>query len=104
MGYKQGFECYYTYVSIPISALQRNAAEVVRKMLASGQSVDITDRGRVVALLSPPRQSGGLQRLRDMGMTRQADPQALQKGLARISGLPALDLAGALNEQRDSDR
>ncbi len=89
---------------IPISALQRNAAAVVRRVVASGVAAEITDRGRVVAILSPPPQASGLEWLRRLGMTRPAEPGALAKVLARTGALPALGLVQALAEQRDSER
>lgn len=89
---------------LPISALQRNAAAVIRKMAASGVSVEITDRGRVVAILSPPPHASGLDRLRRIGVTRPGDPAEVAKVLARVDALPALGLVDALAEQRDSER
>ncbi|MGQ0679881.1 MAG: hypothetical protein ACT4OM_09560 [Actinomycetota bacterium] len=77
---------------------------MVREMLAAGGSVEVTDRGRVVAVLSPPRSSDGIQRLRELGVTRPGDRTALSKGLEQIALLPEVDLPGALEEQRDSRR
>lgn len=91
-------------MATPISALQRNAARIVRKIAASGVAEEITDRGRVVAILSPPATAHGLDRLREVGATRPADPTALREVLALLPDLPALGLAAALAEQRDSDR
>jgi antitoxin (DNA-binding transcriptional repressor) of toxin-antitoxin stability system len=50
-------------MAIPISALQRNAAAVVRKVNASGQAESITDRGKVVAVISPASKLTGMDRL-----------------------------------------
>lgn len=87
-----------------ISALQRNASAVVRRVVSSGESEEITDRGRVVAVLSPPQRSSGLQRLRDSGVVRAAIPAAMSEALASSEDLPDLDIAGALVEQRDIER
>ena len=91
-------------MTIPISALQRNAAEVIRRVAGSGISEEITDRGRVVAVLSPPVRADGMERLRRMGMTRSPDAHALTRALEQVDSLPALALSEALAEQRDSDR
>jgi antitoxin (DNA-binding transcriptional repressor) of toxin-antitoxin stability system len=91
-------------MATPISALQRNAASVVRKVTASGVAEEITDRGRVVAVLTPPPVVDGLQRLRQAGVTRAADSRLLHEALAQVGSIPPLDLAGALAEQRDHER
>ena len=91
-------------MTIPVSALQRNAAEVIRRVAGSGISEEITDRGRVVAILSPPVRADGIERLRKMGMTRPPDPDALRQALEQVDSLPALALSEALAEQRDRDR
>lgn len=96
--------CYDTHMTIPVSALQRNASEVIRRVAGSGISEEITDRGRVVAILSPPVRADGIERLRKMGMTRPPDPDALRQALEQVDSLPALALSEALAEQRDRDR
>ncbi|MHB8508086.1 MAG: hypothetical protein ACYDGR_05475 [Candidatus Dormibacteria bacterium] len=87
-----------------ISALQRNAASVIHRVAASGVTEEITHRGRVVAVLSPPPAATGLAGLRAAGLSRAADPDTLARALAVVASLPPVDLAGALSEQRDSDR
>ncbi len=96
--------CYYTYMAIPISALQRNAAEVVRRIAASNVSEEITDRGRVVAVLSPPSQAIGIDRLRKAGVTHAAVPGALVEVVTSGEALPHVGLTDALVELRDTDR
>jgi len=91
-------------MSIRISALQRNAAEVVRRVAASGKAEEITDRGRIVAVISPPPAITGLERLKAAGLVRPPEPGALARGLDMSRPLPAVDLMGALAEQRDTDR
>jgi antitoxin (DNA-binding transcriptional repressor) of toxin-antitoxin stability system len=91
-------------MSTPISALQRNASAVVRRVAASGIAEDITDHGRVVAVLAPVAPGGPLDRLRRAGLVRPADPEALLRGLVAAAGLPPLELGRALVEQRDTDR
>ena len=91
-------------MSTAISALQRNAAAVVRRVAASGVAEEITDRGRVVAVLAPPPRAAGLERLREAGAVRPANPAALAEALAAAGALPAVSLTDALAEQRDTDR
>ncbi len=90
-------------MSIPISALQRNAAEVVRRVAASGVAEEITDRGRVVGLLAPPLVGGGLDRLREAGAIRPAQRGGLAEVLGDLADLPAIGLTRALEEQRDTE-
>ena len=98
--------CYFTHVSIPISALQRNAAEVVRRVAASGRVEEVTDRGRVVAVIGPPPVEKGIAALRAQGASRPptTDRVALQAALREAAKLPHAGLAAALREQRDDDR
>jgi antitoxin (DNA-binding transcriptional repressor) of toxin-antitoxin stability system len=91
-------------MSTPISALQRNASAVVRQVAASGIAEEITDRGRVVAVLAPVSPGGPLDRLRRAGLVRPGDPTALTRGMTSAATLPALELSRALIEQRDSER
>jgi hypothetical protein len=88
-------------MTTPISALQRNAAAVIRKVAASGIAEEITDRGRVVGVLGPPPELSGLERLRQAGATRPAVSGAMAQGLALTTHLPEIGLVEALAEQRD---
>lgn len=90
---------------VPISALQRNAARVIRDVAASGVAQEITDRGRVVAIIAPPPELTGLARLRQQGAVRPAKPGGIRELLERIEKLPPTPgLMEALWEQRDTDR
>jgi len=91
-------------VTTPISALQRNAALVVRRVAASGVAEEITDRGRVVAILAPPPPVSGLERLRQQGAVRPAKPGGLYEVVKAFGRLPSIGLTEALEEQRDTDR
>ncbi|MFN2582262.1 MAG: hypothetical protein ABR498_05925 [Candidatus Dormibacteria bacterium] len=92
-------------MSIPISALQRNAAAVVRRIAASGRSEEITDRGRVVAVIGPRPEQTGLARLEAAGHVRPAATVDWDKLWASIDGAQRVGgLMEALMEQRDSDR
>jgi len=90
-------------MAVPISALQRNAAEVVRRVAASGVAEEITDRGRVVGLLAPPPLVDGLERLRQSGAIRRAEPGSIAELLAEMADLPSLGLPQALEEQRNTE-
>ena len=96
--------CYSSHMTVPISALQRNAAEVVRRVAASGMAEEITDRGRVVAILAPPPAVEGLDRLRQAGAVRSAKRGRLQEVIEAAGVLPEIGLMAALEEQRDTDR
>jgi antitoxin (DNA-binding transcriptional repressor) of toxin-antitoxin stability system len=96
--------CYNTHMSTPISALQRNASLVVRRVAASGVAEEITDRGRVVAILAPPPRTEGLERLRQAGAVRPAKPGQLYEVIKELGTLPEIGLMDALQEQRDTDR
>jgi antitoxin (DNA-binding transcriptional repressor) of toxin-antitoxin stability system len=90
-------------MAIPISALQRNAAEVVRRVAASGLAEEITDRGRVVGLLAPPPPVDGLERLRQSGAVRRAEPGGIRPLLTELADLPSIGLQQALEEQRNTE-
>ena len=98
------FICYLSHMPIPISALQRNAAAAVRRVAASGIAEEITDRGRVVAVLAPPPTAGGLERLRAAGAVRPADPGGLGEVLDALDEIKVPGLMKALREQRESER
>ncbi len=91
-------------MATPISALQRNASLVVRRVAASGVAEEITDRGRVVAILAPPPRTEGLERLRQAGAVRPAKPGRLYEVIKELGTLPEIGLMDALQEQRDTDR
>lgn len=91
-------------MTVPISALQRNAALVVRRVAASGVAEEITDRGRVVAILAPPSRTEGLERLRQAGAVRPAKPGRLFDVIEAAGDVPDIRLMDALTEQRDTER
>lgn len=53
-------------MSIGIRELRQRASEILRRVEA-GETVEVTDRGRPVALLTPVPQADGLERLRSDG-------------------------------------
>ncbi len=56
---------------IGIRELRQHASEWVRRASA-GEHIEVTNRGRIVAVLAPPPSSGGLVRLRESGRLKAA--------------------------------
>jgi prevent-host-death family protein len=52
--------------SIGVRELRQRASELLRRV-EQGETIEITDRGRRVALLSPPPEGSALDRLRALG-------------------------------------
>ena len=52
--------------SVGIRELRQRASELLRRV-AAGETIEVTDRGRPVALLSPLPRAGPLERLRATG-------------------------------------
>lgn len=57
--------------SVGVRELRQRASELLR-LVEAGESIEITDRGRPVALLSPLPQGSPLERLRAAGETEPA--------------------------------
>jgi prevent-host-death family protein len=78
--------------SVGIRELRQRASELLRRV-GQGETIEITDRGRPVAILSPPPASGPLDRLRALGEIDDAtgdldelpDPLVLARGIERPS-------------------
>jgi len=62
--------------SIGIRELRQRASEFLRRVEA-GETIEVTDRGRPVALLSPIPQSSALERLRAEGQVESATTATL---------------------------
>lgn len=58
-------------VSVGIRELRQSASELLRRV-EQGETIEITDRGRPVALLSPLPDRGPLERLRAAGQLDEA--------------------------------
>jgi prevent-host-death family protein len=52
--------------SVGIRELRQRASELLRRV-AQGETIEVTDRGRRVAMLSPPPAGNALDRLRALG-------------------------------------
>ena len=57
--------------SVGIRELRQRASELLRRVEA-GETIEVTDRGRPVALLSPLPEAGPLERLRAAGEVIEA--------------------------------
>jgi prevent-host-death family protein len=57
--------------SVGIRELRQRASELLRRV-ERGETIEITDRGRQVALLSPPPEGSPLEHLRMLGEIDQA--------------------------------
>lgn len=74
--------------SIGIRELRQRASELLRRV-EQGETIEVTDRGRPVAILSPPPQGSPLDRLRLLGDVEPAkgdldelpDPLVLAPGI-----------------------
>lgn len=52
--------------SVGVRELRQRASELLRRV-AAGETIEVTDRGRPVALLTPMPEAGQLERLRAAG-------------------------------------
>jgi prevent-host-death family protein len=87
---------------VGVRELRQRASELLR-LVESGETIEITDRGRPVALLSPLPQGSPLERLRAAGEVEPAtgDLDELPPPLAsRASELPSSVLARLRRDER----
>lgn len=78
--------------SIGVRELRQRASELLRRV-EQGETIEVTDRGRPVALLSPPPEGSRLDRLRALGEIDPArgtlddlpEPLVLAPGIERPS-------------------
>ena len=78
--------------SIGIRELRQRASELLRRV-EQGETIEVTDRGRPVAVLSPPPEGNPLDRLRALGDVDSAkgdlddlpEPLVLASGIERPS-------------------
>lgn len=78
--------------SIGVRELRQRASELLRRV-EQGETIEVTDRGRPVAMLAPPPEGNPLQRMRALGEIESArgrlgdlpKPLVLPKGTARPS-------------------
>ena len=75
-------------ISIGVRELRQRASELLRRV-EQGETIEVTDRGRPVALLSPLPQGSALDRLRALGEIEPAtgdlddlpEPLVLARGI-----------------------
>jgi prevent-host-death family protein len=72
--------------SVGVRELRQRASELLRRV-ATGETIEVTDRGRPVALLSPLPDAGPLERLRLAGEV--TEPAGDLDGLPAPLPLPA---------------
>ena len=78
--------------SIGVRELRQRASELLRRV-ERGETIEVTDRGRRVAILSPPPEGSPLDRLRALGEIEPAkgdlddlpEPLVLAPGVERPS-------------------
>jgi prevent-host-death family protein len=76
--------------TVGVRELRQRASELLRRV-EGGETIEITDRGRPVARLSPPPQGSAVERLRAMGEIDAAtgdlsdlpEPLVLKRGSER---------------------
>ena len=91
--------CYMGRARVQIRELRQNLSKYVRRVVA-GESLEVTERGRPVALLVPlPEQSGILERLAAEG--KATPPRRRLQKLRAPAEVPLRTSASrALREQR----
>lgn len=80
--------------SVGVRELRQRASELLRRV-EQGETIEVTDRGRRVAILSPPPDGGPLDRLRVLGDVESAkadfdelpEPLVLAPGAERPSAV-----------------
>jgi len=96
--------CYkiHIMVRIGIRELRQNASRYLRLVEERGEPIEITDRGRPVALLSPLPTGGTLERLRASGRLRPGTGGPLPRPVAAAPGvlLPSQILEELRAEER----
>lgn len=86
---------------VGIRALQQHASAVLRRV-AAGEQLEVTDRGRPLALLVPLPQGDALGRLELARRLRRAARSDLPNPLPKASG--EIRLSDVLSRQREDER
>ena len=89
--------------SVGVRALRQRASELLR-LVEQGETIEITDRGRPVALLTPLPEGSPLDRLRAAGEVESAseDPNDLPEPL--VLSTEAESASSALQRLRRDER
>ncbi len=95
--------CYHVYMSrrqqVGVRAMRQNLSVYLRRV-ASGETLEVTARGRLVARLTPVEAATPLERLAAMGRASLPEGDLLELG-PPPKALPSRLLSRALREQRD---
>jgi prevent-host-death family protein len=87
---------------VGIRELRQNAAEVLRRV-ASGEVVEVTDRGRAVARIVPMHEASRLEQLLAEGRASASTGDLLDvKPITRVAGKPLL--SSVLADMRADER
>jgi prevent-host-death family protein len=78
--------------AVGVRELRQRASELLRRV-ERGETIEVTDRGRRVAILSPPPEGNPLERMRALGEIEPAkgglddlpEPLVLARGMERPS-------------------
>lgn len=91
--------CYMTLPSIGVRELRQNASHYLERV-EDGETIEITSRGRPVALLSPLPEHASLRaRLIASGKLRPA-----RRRLAELSVPPDVPVSGSVSEALEEQR
>ena len=89
--------------SVGLRELNQRAGAVVRRVAATGEGVDVTDRGRVVARIVPAQPASVLERLIADGLATAASGDLL--GVEPVQLPPgSRPLSAILEEMRADER
>ena len=88
--------------SVGIRELRQRASELLR-LVEDGHTIEITDRGRPVALLSPIPEFSPLEQLRAMGEVESAD-ESKRPFPAPINLDPGMELPSVILDRQREDR
>lgn len=89
--------------SVGVRELRQRASELLRRVEA-GETIEVTDRGRAVAVLAPLPESGPLERLRSVGDVVAAsgtlDDLPVPLPLPKRKAAPSANLARLRRDER----
>lgn len=89
--------------SIGVRELRQNASRYLR-LVEAGETVQVTDRGRPVALLVPPPARGGYDHLVATGRVRQGNGNLLSLGPPPPGRPGEIPLSEVLEDMRADER
>lgn len=84
---------------VPIRELQQHASAVLRRVRA-GETLGVTDRGTLIAILAPPGAVGGRAALVAAGRVRPSSRSASELPPARRAARRTADVLEELRDER----